>query len=376
MMRTYKYRIFPTTGQQQQLARYFGCARSVYNMALEIRNRAHKSCLKFLSYENLANELPLLKELHTFYKDCPSQVLQQAIKNQTTSFDNFFKRHAQYPNFKKKSNRQSIQFPQGVSANFDDGTILFPKLKIISCRFHRPFSGKIKTVTLSKNPSGSYYASILVENQDQIPAKKPVRPETTIGIDVGIKSLAKLSTGETVDNPKWLTSNLATLRRLQRSVSRKVKGSNNRKKARLLVAKCHERIAAQRSDFLHKLSYHLIKDYDTICIENLNISGMVQNRSLSGSISDAGWGTLERFLTYKAEWSGKNILYAARFAPTSKQCYDCGTINKELQLSDRYWTCSSCGIRHDRDENAAKNIKFYGLRSQPVIANVSGFAMR
>jgi putative transposase len=371
MIRAYKYRIFPTSCQQQQLAQYFGCARWVYNMALESRNKAQESGLKFPSYKNLANELPSLKGQYPFLRDCPSQSLQQSIKNQTTAFDNFFEGRAEHPNFKSKTDRQSIQLPQGVFVNFDDSTLFIPKLKIVSCKFHRTFQGKIKTVTVSKTPSGSYYASILVESQDQVPAKRPVSKELTIGIDMGIKSLAKFSNGQSIDNPKWLNANLDTLRRLQRSVSRKRKGGNNRKKARLLVAKCHERIAAQRADYLHKLSFHIIKDYDTINIEDLNVSGMIRNRKLSRSIADASWGKLETMLAYKCEWYGNNLFYAPRFAPTSKRCFDCGAINKELKLSDRYWTCPSCGIRHDRDENAAKNIQYEGLRSQPVIANVS-----
>jgi putative transposase len=354
MIRAYKYRIFPTKSQQQQLAQYFGCARWVYNMALESRKKARESGLKFPSYCNLANELPSLKRQYPFLRDCPSQSLQQSIKNQTTAFENFFKGRAKYPNFKSKSNRQGIQLPQGVSVHFEDGTLFIPKLKIVSCKFHRPFHGKIKTVTVSKTPAGSYYASMLVENQDQVPAKRPVSKELTIGIDMGIKSLAKFSNGKTIENPHWLKSRLDTLRRLQRSVSRKRKGGNNRKKARLLVAKCHERIAAQRADYLHKLSFHLIKDYDTINIEDLNVSGMIRNRRLSRAIADASWGMLETMLAYKCKWYGNNLFYASRFAPTSKRCFDCGTINNELKLSDRYWTCPSCGIPHDRDEMPLK----------------------
>jgi putative transposase len=230
MIRAYKYRIFPTPCQQQQLAQYFGCARLVFNRALESRNIARESGLKFPSYRNLANELPSLTGQYPFLRVCPSQSLQQSIKNQTTAFENFFEGRADHPNFKSKYDRQSIQLPQGVSVNVDDGTLFIPKLKIVSCKFHRTFQGKIKTVTVSKTPSGSYYASILVESQDQVPAKRPVSKELTIGMDMGIKSLAKFSNGQTIDNPKWLSAKLATLRRLQRSVSRKKKGREQPKK--------------------------------------------------------------------------------------------------------------------------------------------------
>ena len=210
----------------------------------------------------------------------------------------------------------------------------------------------------------------MVDNQAELPKKKPITENTTVGIDLGIKTLAVLSDGTEFENPKWFRAAKANLRRQQRSLCRKKEGSKTRDKQRLVVARCHERIANQRKDYLQKVSTKIIQNFDTICMEDLNISGMMKNEKLSLAISEIGWANFKSMLEYKAEWYGKNIVTIGRFEPSSKICSTCGTINKELSLSDRVWTCQKCSTEHDRDKNAAQNIKNFGLRYKPVQANV------
>ena len=240
--------------------------------------------------------------------------------------------------------------------------------------FHREFKGEIKTVTVSKTTTNKYFVSISVDNQANIPAKKKVKEKTTVGIDVGIKTLAVLSDGTIFRNPKWLREAKRNLRVQQRSLDRKkkVKGVNYEKQ-RLVVARLHEHIKNQREDYLHKISTSIVKNYDTIVLEDLNIKGMMQNHKLAFAIGEIGWYKFNTMLEYKAEWYGKNIIRIGRFEPSSKCCSSCGAINKELTLKDRVWTCK-CGEIHDRDVNAAKNIKIFGLRNKPLNANVRHLA--
>jgi putative transposase len=246
----------------------------------------------------------------------------------------------------------------------------------VSCIFHRKFKGEIKTVTVSKTSTGKYFVSILVENQNPVPKKKPIREETTVGIDLGVKTFAILSCGTAFDNPKYLRGNLKRLRVEQRRLSRRFKKgakeqSKSYQKQKLVVAKLHEHIRNQREDYLHKVSTEIIRSFDTICLEDLNIQGLMQNKKQALSIGEVGWYRFTTMLEYKAQWYGKNILYIGRFQPSSKLCSHCGTVFKELRLNHRSWTCLSCGTWHERDENAAKNIKTFGLRNRPSTVNVS-----
>jgi putative transposase len=307
--------------------------------------------------------------------DCPSQTLQMALRNLDTAFTNFFRGEG-FPKFKSKRSKQSLQFPQGVKVDFENSTLFLPKLKNVSCIFHRPFKGEIKTVTVSKTPTGKYFVSILVENQDPVPKKKPVREETAVGIDLGVKTFATLSNGTTFENPKYLRGNLKRLRVEQRRLSRRRKKGLREQgksygKQKLVVATLHEHIRNQREDYLHKVSATIIRSFDTICLEDLNIQGMMQNEKLALAIGEVGWYQFKTMLEYKAKWYGKNILSIGRFTPSSKLCSHCGTIFKELSLKDRFWTCLSCDTHHDRDQNAAKNIKTFGLRNRPLTVNVS-----
>jgi putative transposase len=293
-----------------------------------------------------------------------------SLRNLDNAYTQFFKGGG-FPNFKNKRSKQSIQFPQGVSVDFENGTIFLPKLKNVAVVLHRKFEGNIKTVTVSMTKTGKYFVSILVENQDEIPSKKPIKEATTVGIDMGIKTFATLSDGTFFENLKLLRNNLKRLRVEQRTMSRRFKKgaevqSNGYKKQRLVVAKLHERITNQRTDYLHKTSATIIKNYDNIVLEDLNIKGMMVNHKLALAIGEVGWNKFESMLTYKAEWYGKTITYIGRFEPSSKICSTCGTINKELKLQHREWTCGKCNTNHDRDANAAKNIKNFGLRNQPL----------
>ena len=365
MLKSYKYRLLPTEAQKAQLAAYFGCCRFVYNLGLETKIRAYTSARKNISCFDLMKQMKELKdsEFASWLKECPAQSLQVSLRNLDNAYTGFFK-GGNFPAFKKRTNRQSLHFPQNV--RFKGDKIVFPKLKSMAFIKHRPLgAGIVKTVTISKTPTEKYYVIILVDNKENLPAKRPIVTETSIGIDLGLKTFAVLSDGSQFDSPKFLRSQLNRLRIEQRKLKRKFKKgfkeqTKGYQKQKLIVAKLHEKIANRRKDFLQKTSTAIIKQYDTICLEDLNIIGLIQNSKVSKSISDISWGEFNRMLEYKALWYGKNILYIGRFEPSTKICSNCGTINKELKLSDRNWTCK-CGVTHDRDKNAAINIKNFGL---------------
>lgn len=376
MLKTYKYRILPTEEQKAQLIKFFGGCRFVYNLGLETKIQVWATAHKHVTGVDLINQLKELKDTEaTWLQECPAQSLQMSLRNLDKAYTKFFKGSG-FPKFKSKHGRQSIQFPQSVKVDFKNSAIILPKLKSVTCIFHRQFKGYIKTVTVSKTSTGKYFVSILVENQKQLPNKKPVRDKTSVGIDMGVKTFATLSDGTTFDNPKFLRTKLRRLRVEQRRLSRRFKKgakvqSKGYQKQKLIVSKLHEYIKNQREDYLHKASTRIIRCYDSICIEDLNIKGMMQNERLAFAIGEVGWHKFKTMLEYKAEWYGKNILYIGRFEPSSKLCSHCGMIFTELSLKDRYWTCQSCGNHHERDENAAKNIKNIGLRSLPSTVNVS-----
>ena len=373
-MKSYKYRFYPTVEQEQKLASFFGSCRFVYNLGLETKIQAWTSAKKNYTCIDLANQMKVLKDTEaSWLADCPSQSLQMSLRNLDNAYTKFFKGGG-FPKFKNKYSKQSIQFPQGVKVDFKNSTIFLPKLKQVNVLFHREFKGEVKTVTVSKTTTNKYFVSMLVENQVNIPTKKKVQEKTTVGIDLGIKTLAVLSDGTIFENKKWFRQAKRNLRVQQRSLDRKkkVKGKNYEKQ-RLVVAKLHEYIKNQREDYLHKISTSIIKKYDTVVLEDLNIKGMMQNHKLALAIGDVGWHKFNTMLEYKAEWYGKNIIRIGRFEPSSKCCSGCGIINKELTLKDRVWTCK-CGQIHDRDVNASKNIKNFGLRNKPSNANVGHLA--
>jgi len=355
MYRSYKYRIFPTEPQKELIAKHIGSSRFVYNLALETKNAAYIGAKHNYSAFDLVKQLPELKKELPWLKEVNSQSLQQAIQNMDIAFKKFFK-GAGFPKFKKKSNRGSFNVPQNVIVG--NYLLIIPKFKDgIKMSLHRPTNGTIKSATISVTPTGKYFVSILCDTKEEIPTKAPITESTTIGIDLGIKDFAITSEGEVFENPKYLRKAQSKLKYIQRKYS-KYKGKRTKKK----LAKLHEDVVNKRKDFLHKVSTKLIRENQTICLETLAVKNMVKNHNLAQAISDVSWSTFVSMLEYKAEWYGKNILRIGQFAPSSKTC-SCGVINKDLKLSDREWTCKSCGTTHDRDILAACNIKSFALKN-------------
>lgn len=373
MERGYRYRIYPTTEQEVLLAKTFGCVRFVYNWGLDLKQSLYKEGKQKVSAVALINRMASeLKAEHEWLGEVNSQSLQYALRQLTTAYDNFFRGTAKYPNFKSKFGQQKFNCPQHCRVNFKQGRLEIPKFvgkNSIKCVFHRKFHGRIIRVTITKECDGRYYASILVDDNCSKLQKKPVTADTTIGIDTGIKSFAVLSTGESVASPTFSKNERKHLARLQQSLSRKKKGSANFAKAKLRVARLHSKIAHRRNDFLHKLTHRLTRESQAscICVEDLNIKGMVKNHHLAYSIEDAGLGEFYRQLSYKSDWYGVGYRVIDRFAPSSKLCHVCGYKKTDLKLSIRQWTCPECGTNHDRDVNAAINIKHIGLSALPTV---------
>ena len=363
MLKSYKYRIFPNEEQREQLQKYFGVVRLTYNLALETKTQAYVKGKNLTKY-NLIKQLPELKKEFDYIKECPSQCLQHSIINLDTAYKNFFKKNAKFPKFKNRYSKQSLHFPQGFRLDFENNKVILPKIKEIDVDFHRIFDGEVRNITLTKTTTNKYYISVLVDNKKEKPLKKKVKLSTAVGCDFGIKDLCITSDGEVFENKRFFKKAQKQLRKEQRKLSRCKKGSKNREKQRLKVALLHEKIRNQRTDYLQKLSTYLIQNYDTVCIEDLAVSNMVKNRKLSKAISEMGWGKLRAMLEYKAEWYGKNVRIIGRFEPSSKICSDCGSIKKDLKLSDRMYNCGGCGTNIDRDLNASYNILNFGLRDK------------
>lgn len=376
MLKTYKYRLYPTEDQKYQMARIFGCVRFVYNLGLETKIHYWKNYKKSISCFELITQMVQLKKEEEvgWLKEAPAQALQMALRNLDNAFTSFFRKQNKFPKFKSKKSKQSFQLPQEVYVNFEDNKVSMPKIKWVTCIFDRQFTGKIKTCTISKTKTDKYFISVLVDDGKELPKKKKITEKTAVGIDLGIKHFAILSDGTKIENPKFLEKSLNRLRIEQRTLARRFKGKGKEQSAgwnkqKLVVALLYEKIANQRKDFLHKLSTSITKNYNTICIEKLDIAGMLKNKQLSRQISDVGWSLFDEFLKYKAEWQGKNLIQLGQFEPSSKICSVCGAINRDLKLSDRVWTCKN-GHELDRDVNAAVNIKDFGLRTKPLLVNV------
>ena len=365
--KAYKYRIYPNKEQQELIGKHIGCCRFVYNLCLEKKINAYKTSKKNLSKFDLMKLLPALKKEQetSFLKEVNSLSLQAAICNLDNAYQRFFKEKKGFPKFKSKRNaRQSFQIKQNTYVDFDEKKVFIPKFKEgIKCRFHRFFDGKIKTSTISRTSTGRYYISILVELDDNNPSKKPIDESKAVGIDLGIKTFATLSNGKEIPNPRNLKNALARLKKLQRRLSKKVKGSNNREKARRVLACQYERVANRRNDFLEKVTHQLVTSYDTICLETLSPSNMMKNHHLAQALSDIAIGRFNQLIEYKAEWYGVNILRIGKFEPSSKMC-SCGYIYRDLKLSQRVWTCPNCGRTNQRDLLAANNIKAFAFNKR------------
>ena len=367
MFKAYKYRIFPNKQQAELINKHFGCTRLVYNLALQIKNEAYHTQNKYMSAIDICYQLPELKREFTWLQEIDSQALQASIKKLDIAFKNFIKHKASFPKYKNKHGKQSFQCPNNIRRiNWNEDTLDLPKIKGIPIVLSRTFKGKIKTVTISKTPTNKYYASILVDTGIKQPKKVKTKEKTTIGIDLGLTHFVITSDGIKVDNPRYLRQAMGRLKVLQRRSSKKVKGSQNRKKANLRVALQHEKVTNKRMDFLHTLSTKLIRDNQAICVENLSVSNMIKNHKLAQAITDVSWSKFIELLKYKADWYGKNLIQINKFEPTTKTCNNCGFVNEKLTLKDRNWQCNVCGIKHDRDINAAKNIKIAGLKITPA----------
>ena len=362
MLKAYKYRIYSDREQSERINRTIGVCRLVYHLALKIRIWAWQGGVKMSSID-LCYQLVALKKEYPWIAEVDSQALQAAVKIVDVAFDNFF-RGKGYPKFKKKRNGGSFQCPNNKrEVDWDRSTLTIPKIPDIPLVLSRKFEGKIKTVTISKTPTGKYFASILVET-NQCPVIPP-KPQKAIGIDLGITSFAVLSTGEKIGNSRFLKKSLKKLKRKSREASRKKKGSRNQQKAYRKLALIHEKVANQRQDMLHKVSTRIIRENqaDTICVETLKVKNMIKNPSLAQAIADVAWGEFVRQLEYKGKWHGKNVVKVDQWFASSKTCSHCGHKLEELELSVREWTCENCQATHDRDINAAKNIESMGLKT-------------
>lgn len=369
MLKAQKYNIYPNKEQQSILSKIFGHVRFAYNLALDTKKNAYSNYQINLTRFELQTQLKDLKDNECqWLKEAPAQALQSALLNLDKAYNGFFKGGG-FPKFKNRNSKQSFQLPQNVKLSSDGKQIHLPKLKWVDIYLSKKIKGEIKTVTVSKTKTGKYNISILIDTGEPIPKKRAIKPETTVGIDLGLKDFMITSDGKKFENQEFLKSELKRLSVEQRSLARKIKGSNSWHRQRLKLALFYERIMNKKSDHHHKLSKWLIYNYDTICLENLAVANMIKNRSLSRSISDVSWSEFTRMLAYKAEWYGKNIIKIGRFEPSSKTCSSCGHIKQDLTLSDRMWMCENCGLTHDRDVNAAKNIKNMGLNKLLRVKN-------
>ena len=358
--KTYKFRIYPTVEQEVILAKHFGCTRFVYNHFLNERKEQYQKSKKSDNYYAQAKSLTEIKkkEETEWLKEVNSQTLQFALRSLDTAFLNFFRGNAQFPKLKSRKHKNTFTVPQFGTIN--ENKINIPKVKNgIKVKLHREVKGKIGKMNITKTPTGKYYVSIFTE---QIIEELP-KTNKQVGIDLGLKDFVITSDNKKFKNNRYTKKYAKQLKKAQQHLSRKQKGSNGFEKQKFKVANIHEKIASCRLDTLHKISHKLVKEYDVIVCEDLNVKGMIKNHKLSKHIADASWGNFVTLLQYKCDWYGKELVKVNRFYPSSKTCNECGWINQNLKLSDREWTCNSCGVIHDRDCNASKNILKEGLKN-------------
>jgi len=363
MEKAYRYRFYPTTEQESLLRRTMGCVRLVYNKALAARTEGWYERQERIDYVQTSSMLTGWKkeEELDFLNEVSCVPLQQGLRHLQKAFTNFFAGRAKYPNFKKKHNGGSAEFTKSAF-RWKDGQVFLAKCSLpLPIRWSRqiPEGSTPSTITIKLTPSGRWYVSLLVD--DRTSAYPLIKTDKQIGLDLGVTSLIATSDGDKIANPKHFKRLRKKLRRFQKALSRKQKGSNNRYKARLKVAKVHAQITDARKDFLHKLTTQLVRENQTIVVEDLAIKNMVKNHKLANAISDASWGELTRQLAYKCQWYGRELVKIDRYFPSSKRCGNCGHIVDKMPLNTREWECPECLAQHDRDLNASKNILAAGL---------------
>ncbi|WP_422472855.1 RNA-guided endonuclease InsQ/TnpB family protein [Endozoicomonas sp. ALB032] len=370
--RAYKERFYPTPEQEILLAQSFGCARFVYNNTLRFRTDAYYKDGQSISHSEAEKRLVSLKTEFPFLADVSSVILQQTLRDQQEAFKNFWAGRAKYPKFKKRHSRQSMRLTK-AAFSVKNGHLFIAKSKEpLNIRWSRELSSEPSSVTISKDRAGRYFVSMLCEFEAKA---MPIRNKT-VGIDLGLNDLFITSDGEKSGNPRHTKRYERKLAYLQRQLSKKQKGSSNRAKAKLKVARIHAKIADCRMDATHKASREFIDENQVVCVESLNVKGMIQNPKLAKHIADANWGEFVRQLQYKAEWAERKVVQIDRFFPSSKRCSGCGFVHESLPLSIREWECPECRTHHDRDINAAKNIKTAGLAGLACGATGTGMAAK
>jgi len=359
--KAFKYRFYPTPEQETLLRKTMGCARLIYNKALALRTEAWDEKQERVRYEETSAMLTEWKKEENlqFLNEVSCVPVQQSLRHLQRAFSNFFEGRAKYPNFKKKHQGGDAEFTKSAF-KFKNGQVYLAKCtEPLAIHWSRelPQGSEPSTITVKLSPSGRWTASLLVD----VEIEKLPESSNQIGLDLGITSLVALSTGEKISNPKNFKAKRRKLKKAQKALSRKQKGSNNRHKARMKVAKVYGEISDARKDFLHKLTTQLVRENQTIAVEDLAVKNMVKNRKLALAISDASWGEIVRQLEYKCGWYGRTLIKIDRWFPSSKRCGHCGHVVEKLSLNIREWNCSKCGTNHDRDINAARNILAAGL---------------
>jgi len=362
--KAYRFRLYPTEKQEELLLKHFGCIRWVYNHFLYEHNEQYKNKEKTDNFYQQEKKLVELKkqEEYQWLNEVNAQSLLCSLKDLNNGFAGFFNQKKGYPTFKSRKDKNTFEVPQRFK--IENGKIFIPKFREgIKVKMDRKVKGEIKHMTIIKTKTEKYYVSITtIQEKKELP-----KTGKSVGLDLGIKDLVITSDGQKFENNKYINKYEKEIKHEQRYLSHKTKGSKRYENQVIKIAKIHEKISNCRKDTLHKISYQIVQDYDIICIEDLNVKGMVKNHKLAKQIQDAGWGNFVRMLQYKSDWYGKKVVRIDRFYPSSKTCHICGEKNENLKLSDREWTCEHCGTTHDRDINASINILNEGLRISGMV---------